>query len=213
MRAKHILALLTVSALAGCGSPEPGFFSRTMSSAQAAPDLASGIEEIDSIPVDELSTSGTIALDESTPCTSVPSEVVAPAGFTDPPVADDWPGCVWLSADNLVLTVSAIVEGAMSDQVAEHERMASGESADRLSHLKWLRVDGHYVIERILASDTASACFLTIDVGSPKTVNVAIYRLNPKTQDAVDVDPRKAAEAFCPTARQVAQNLLRQLLG
>jgi hypothetical protein len=205
LRAKHFLALLTVGALAGCGSPEPGFFSRTMSSAQSA-GPAPGIEKIDSIPVDELSTSGTTALDESTPCASVPPDVVAPAGFTEAPVADDRPGCVWLSADSLVLTVSSIIEESMADAVADHTRMAPD-----LPHLTWLRVDGHYVIERILASDTASTCFLTVDVSAPKPVNVHVYRLDPQTQQAVDVDPRKAAEAFCPTARHVAQNLLRHL--
>lgn len=83
MRAKHFLVLLVTASIAGCGSPEPGFFERTMPTTQTAAELAPGITEIDSIPVDELSTDGTVALNKSSPCSSVPNDVVAPAGFTD----------------------------------------------------------------------------------------------------------------------------------
>lgn len=70
---------------------------------------------------------------------------------------------------------------SMADEVADHERMAK---LNELAHLSWPRIDGHYVLERIGEWDSASTCALT-------------------------VEPRKAFEAFCPTSREIAQNLLR----
>ncbi len=201
MRGKHIIALSIALALAGCTSPEPGFWSRTMRSAQVPP----AVEEIDSIPVDDLSTSGTTALDESRPCGSVPRAVVAPAGFADPHGADTSLGCLWLSADNLLLNVSSYNMGSMADEVDHARRAPRGT----YSHLKWLRIDRHYAVESIHAGDSASACSLTVDVRSPKAVRLRVYRADPRERKAVDTDPRKAAEAFCPIARRVAWNLLR----
>ncbi|WP_233160333.1 hypothetical protein [Actinophytocola xanthii] len=146
-------------------------------------------------------------MNESTPCDSVPASVVAPAGFTEAPVANQPPGCVWLSPRNLVLTVSSISQRTMAEQVATHLDM----SPAALAHLTWLRVDRSYAIQRILTTDEASTCFLIVDVSAPRPVEIQIYRLNPETGDAVPTPARKAAEAFCPVAQEVALNLLRHL--
>jgi hypothetical protein len=198
---RHVLSVLVLLTVASCTPSEPGFFDRPM--APQAPT----IERTDAIPVGELSTSEAPPLDESTPCDSIPAAVVAPAGFTSPPVANQPPGCVWLSPRDLVLTVSSMSQRTMAEQVTAHLEM----SPDTLAHLTRLRIDGHYVIERILASDAASTCFLIVDVSAPQPVEVQVYRLNAETGEPVAMPARKAAEAFCPVGQEVALNLLRHL--
>jgi Protein of unknown function (DUF3558) len=171
-------------------------------------DLAPDIEVLEAISVTELSTAEPIPLDTTDPCTSVPTDVVTPAGVATTPVLSDAFGCVW-QGSKLALEIGAM-PNSMAKEVEQHRAMSNGGS-DPLTHLAWLRIDGHYAIERILEFDKTKSCWLTLDVSSPATINAAVYRIDPATGEPAETDTHTSVNEFCPVARQVARNLLDHL--
>lgn len=89
--------------------------------------------------------------------------------------------------------------------------MANGGSTDRLAHLAWLRVDGHYVIERVLEFDRTKGCWQSLDVSAPATMHTVVYRIDKATGEPAESDTDTSVSEFCPVARRVANNLLDHL--
>jgi len=214
---KRFTALIAAaSALAGCTAPPATVPSPPSSSPPSAQlgtvtpaypvgtDLAPGIEVISAIPLTELSTEEPFPLAGTDACTSVPVDVVAHAGTVTPVSSDEF-GCVW-QGSGVGLDIGAL-PGSMAKEVEAHIDMANGGS-DPLAHLTWLRVDGHYAIERILEFDPAKSCWLTLDVSSPGTFHVALYPIDPASGDPTESDTRTSMRDVCPVARQIAKNLL-----
>jgi hypothetical protein len=95
----------------------------------------------------------------------------------------------------------------MAREVEEHLRDASGGGTDVLAHLAWLRIDGHYALERVLATDPASSCWLSVDVSAPQAVYVVIMRTD-ESGKAIPADLRTGVEDYCPLGRKVTRSLL-----
>ena len=220
MPCKRFTALVTAaSILASCTAPPATVPSPTSSSPPSAQlgtvapaypvgtDLAPGIEVIEAIPVTELSTAKPFPLAGTDACTSIPAKVVNPAGTVTPVSSDEF-GCVWQGPD-LGLDIGAEPE-PMAKEVEAHVAMANGGS-DPLAHLTWLRVDGHYAIERILEFDPAKSCRLTLDVSSPATFHVMLYPIDPASGEPTKSDTRTSVRDVCPAARQIAKNLLNHI--
>jgi hypothetical protein len=181
----------------------------TVAAAYPVGDLEPGVEVIESIPAAGLPTAEPVPLDATDPCAGVPADVVISAGLAATPVHGSDFGCVW-HGSGMGLEIGAL-PGSMAKAVEEHLAMANGGAADRLAHLAWLRVDGHYAIERILEFDRTKACWLTLDVSSPATVHTIVYRINAVTGEPAESDTDTSVRELCPVTRQVAKNLLDHL--
>jgi hypothetical protein len=219
MRGNRLLALLavvlTTAACAHTTPPPsrpatatgPGWFDVGVPGYPVGEELPPGIEVLDSIPVEELTTSGTTGLDENDPCAGISPEVVAPARV-DPASARNGNGvCFWRG--DLTMSISSIPTTTMAKNVERH-RLYADSGEDILAHLAWLRIDGHYALERIWACRPGAACWLSLDVGAPKVVNVLTYRHDRRGKPVPEELPN-ALDDYCPAARLVAQNLLRHL--
>lgn len=86
-------------------------------------------------------------------------------------------------------------------------------TTDPLAHLVWLRVDGHYAIERILKFDRTKSCWLPLDVSSSATMHVVMHRIDPATGEPVESDTDTSVNEVCPAARRIASNLLDHIDG
>lgn len=223
MRCARILAALAATlTVAACtssstiapGIPRPSARLGTVAPAYPVGDeLEPGIQVIDHIPTEALDTSGSVALDPQDPCRGIPTTVVTPAGFDGSPLKSDKFGCGWFSSGSgLGLELGDFPPQTMAREVAEHIEMANGRGVDKLSHLAWLLVDGHYVIERILKFDQSGGCWLSLDLRSRNVAHVIVYALDLEQKKVATNTPEFAVAAFCPRARTVAQNLLRHLL-
>lgn len=218
MPRKRLTAFLAaMSTLAACAAP-PATHSTPAPSAQlgtVAPDypagtkLPDGVEVLEKIPTAELSTGEPIPLDGSKTCAAnVPPEVVTPAGVTPTPTVSDAYGCVWQGSGH-GLEIGVLTH-PMAKEVEEHIAMANGKSTDRLAHLAWLRVDGHYAIERVLDSDRTKSCWLSIDLSATAIVHISVYAID-STGEPSNSDTETSVREFCPTTREVAINLLNHL--
>lgn len=222
MRHKKILALLGSCLLLGaCSSspfppsspPRPTAQLGTVPPAyQVGDELVPGIEVLDHIPVGELSTVGSAALDKRNPCKDIPPDVVTPAEFAPTPDKSDRDGCGWMTS-GVALLVGASPPVSMTEAVTTHIDSANGRTGNALAHLAWLRVDGHYVIERIAKSDRSSGCWLDLDLGSPAVAFVVVVAIDLARDEPAVTSPLKSLLTFCPRARTVARNLLRHLVG
>lgn len=217
MRGNRLLALFAVVLTTAACTPTakapsspttgtgPGWFDVGVPGYPAGEELSPGIEVLDSIPVEDLTTSGTTGLNESDPCAGIPPEVVAPAKVDPASAHIVVGGCTWNG--ELTMSISSVPANTMAKEVEQHRRYAdSGENI--LAHLAWLRIDGHYALERIWARRPGAACWLSVDVGAPKAVYVLIYDPVRSGRSASEELPR-ALDEYCPAARLVAQNLLR----
>jgi hypothetical protein len=217
---KRFTALIAAaSALAGCTAP-PATTSAptTRPSAQlgtVAPaypvgdDLAPDIEVIEAISVDELSTDEPVPLDVANPCASVPADAVGPSGVDPTPVENSEDGCLWHGSGRGA-EIGALPY-SMADEVEEHLAMATDKSIDSLAHLAWLRIDGHYAIERVLELDRTKSCWLTLDVSSTVTLRTVVYRIDTTTGEPAETDTDTSVRKVCPVTRKVAKNLLHHL--
>lgn len=120
------------------------------------------IEVLAAFPTQELTTSGN--------------------GLTAPPCR---PGCSW--PGKLTVEISTFPPTPMARAVADTTRLAK---AGGLTHLAWLRINGHYAIEQIESAGPARACTLILDDGSPRAIRILVH-------------------GACPAARKVAQSLLQ----
>lgn len=174
--------------------------------------LEPGVEVLERIPISDLSTTGHTQLNQTDPCVDIPHEIVTPAEVFATPARSDEHGCQWTGSHGL--TISSHPATAMAKHV-EHSAYTATDhhstSAGRLSHLAWLRIDGHYATEHIDAGDPTATCHLTIDLSSPRVVTVGLRSLGYITRKPVDTNPSAAVGDFCPTARAVAKNLVRHL--
>jgi hypothetical protein len=175
-----------------------------------ATELAPGISLVTSIPLDTLTTSGDPVLDEEAPCRTIPPKVVTAAGFADPPVLAGGAGCMWVSQEGVVTTISSMSADPMAEEVAEHIQMARETGETR--YLSWLKIDGQYALERILHVDEASTCTVIVDMNAPQTVSIMTYLANVETGEAIPTDATESVRTLCPTSRKVAQNLVRHFL-
>jgi hypothetical protein len=199
MRGNRLLALLAVVMTASCTTapkrpnwpPTPTAELGTVSPAYpVGGQLEPGIEVIDRIPVEKLATESAPVLDEQDPCAGIPDKLIAAHGFDTPPAASARLGCYWTEDGGLQLMVAAYPPTPMAKEVEEHLRDASGGGTDVLAHLTWLRIDGHYALERILATDPASSCWLSVDVSAPQAVYVVIMRTD-ESGTAIPADLRR----------------------
>lgn len=204
--AASTLASCTAPPAANPGPPPPSAQLGTVEPAYpVGTDLAPGIEVLKAIPVTELSTAEPFPLAGTDACVSVPAAVVAPAGDTVTPMSSDKYGCVWQASDHGLEIGSQ--SASMAKDVEAHIAMANGRS-EPLAHLAWLRVDGHYAIERILELDRGKSCWLTLDVSSSGTMYVLLYPLDSTSGEPVDSDTDTSLRDVCPIAGQIAKNLL-----
>ena len=217
-RKRFTALIIAASTLASCTTPpktstapHPSAQLGTVSPAYpAGARLADGTEVIEAIPTAELSTTEPLPMDAAKPCTGMPAEVVTPAGVTTTPVLNGAFGCVW-QGSNLAVEIG-VQPDPMVKEVEEHVAMANGGSTDQLAHLAWLRIDGHYAIERILEFDPTKSCWLSLDVSSPAALNVAVYRID-STGEPAKSDTETSVNKRCPIARKIARNLLDHLDG
>lgn len=215
MRGNRLLALLAVVTTASCTTaperPTPPAELGTVSPAYPVGErLEPGIEVIDRIPLEKLTTTSAPALDEQNPCAGIPDKLITAHGFDTPPAASARLGCYWTEDDGLQLMVAAYPPTPMAQEVEEHLRDANGNSTEVLAHLTWLRIDGHYALERILATDPASTCWLSVDVSAPQAVSVVIMRTD-ESGTAIPTDLRTGVEDYCPLGRKVTHSLLHHL--
>lgn len=140
-------------------------------------------------------------------CANVPSGLLAEAGLDPAPVSDRLDSCGWRGG---TLGVQIGVGSTMADQVAEHVDMATGRTTDQLAHLAWLRVGGHYAIERVLEFDPSATCTLTLDLSIPGTLYVQLFPTD-GTGESVEAEPTDSVEKRCPAARRMAAQLLDHL--
>ncbi|WP_330842344.1 hypothetical protein [Actinophytocola sp.] len=164
---------------------------------------------IAAIPIAELSTDKPVPLDVADPCDSVPAGAVSPAGVATTPVESNEFGCVW-KGPTLGLEIGAL-PASMTKEVEAHVAMANRNSTDPLAHLAWLRIDGHYAIERILEFDRAKGCWLTLDVSAPAAVHAVTYQIDPATGERAESDTDTSVRDLCPATRKIARNLLAHL--
>jgi len=201
--------IAAASILAGCaGPPVTTHPSARLGTVPPAYPVGASLEPgvvLEAIPVAELSTTEPVPFYGTDLCASVPGDVVAPASIAATPVLSDEFGCVWHGA-GMGLEIGAVPD-SMTKEVEAHLAMANGRSTDRLAHLAWLRVDGHYAIERILKFDRTKSCWLTLDVSSPATMHVVVYRID-ATGEATESDTDTSVNEVCPVTRQIASNLL-----
>lgn len=211
-RKRFIALVAAASTLTGCAAPPPTTTAPTRPSVQVGTvspaypvgDLEDGTEALASIPVTDLAADEPIPFAGTDVCATVPADVIAPADGAATPVSSDAYGCVWHGSD-LSLDIGADPR-SMAEVVEDHLAMANGGSTDRLAHLAWLRIDGHYAVERILESDRTKGCWLTLDVSAPATMHVLVNRI-----ERADPDTGTSVRELCPVARQVATNLLDQI--
>lgn len=196
--------LIAVAVTASCATP-----TRSLSKPEPSrtTELAPGITLITEIPLDTLTTANDPVLNENDPCRTIPADVVAQAGFPDPPVLTDRPGCVWVSPEGVVLTISAAVAEEMAEEVAEHIHMA--RETGEVRYLSWLKIDDQYALERILRVDEASTCTVIVDMNAPQTVSIMTYLADVDTGEAIPMNASESVRSLCPTSRKVAQNLVR----
>lgn len=171
-------------------------------------DLAPDIEVIEVVPVNELSNSEPIPFDADDSCASVPADVVTPAGLASTPELGNDFGCLW-HGPGLGLQIGTLPY-SMATEVEQHRDMSNGGSTDPLAHLAWLRIDGHYAIERILELDRTKSCWLSLDVSSSTIVHVALYRID-TTGEPAESDTDTSLRKLCPVTREIAKNLLDHL--
>ncbi len=202
-----LAAFIAVAMAASCGTP-----TRSLSKPEPSrtTELAPGITLVMSIPVDTLTTSGNPVLNENAPCRMVPASVVTEAGFPDPPVLTDRAGCMWVSPEGVVTTISSWSNDPMAEEVADHTHMARETGEAR--YLSWLKIDGQYALERILRADEASTCTVIVDMNAPQTVSIMTYLANVETGEAIPTNASESVRNLCPTSREVAQNLVRHFL-
>jgi hypothetical protein len=172
-------------------------------------ELADGVEVIETIPTADLSTTEPMPMDATKTCAAnVPADVVTPAGVIPTAVESDEFGCSWEGSGH-ALTIGVLTH-SMAKEVEEHLAMAHGGSTDRLAHLAWLRIDGHYAIERILEFDRSKSCWLSLDVSSTAIVHVVMNSID-SAGEPTKSDAETSVRKLCPVARQVARNLLNHL--
>jgi hypothetical protein len=190
-----------VVAAAGCTPPLAGPFTADREPAGRAPtverELGRGIVVVDRIPLDDASTSAEPRIDHADVCGSIPPSAIAELGLGEP--NDEWAVfCQWLDRRDGhqfvnvgydVRTVAAVARDAGTDQ---------------LSHLRWLRIDGHYAVEDISEYDPMQSCRVTADYGASESLLVVTYT-------GREMATAKAVDELCPKSRVVAQIVLDHL--
>ena len=166
--------------------------------------LADGIVVVERIPVDELAAEAPPRIDPDDVCGSVPAGARAELGFGEP--NDEWSTfCQWTDADHPFVNIG-YDEASLPAQVRTHVADASRRSGEPLRHLLWLRIDGRYAVERILAVDPLQSCTVIADYGSEQTLLVTVYSHRQTPAEA-------AIGRLCPVSRRAAQAVLRHLRG
>lgn len=122
----------------------------------------------------------------------------------------DRAGCVWVSPEGVVVTISSMVADPMAEEVAEHIHMARETGVAK--YLSWLKIDDQYALERILRADEAGAGTVIVDMNAPQTVSIMTYLANVETGEAITMNASESVRSLCPTSREVAQNLVRHFL-
>jgi hypothetical protein len=190
--------LLACLVLAGCGQALGGRASTAGS--PAAPgtgeQLSPGVEVVDSIP-GGLPASGAPRIDHGDVCGSIPTAALAELGYGEP--HDRWDiYCQWLDKrDGHHFVNIGYFEIPLAAKV---ERI----SLRPRTHLRWLRIDGHYAVEEILDGDPMQSCSVIADYGASETLLVTTYTgRDTPTEDAVG--------QLCPKSRQVARAVLGHL--
>jgi len=151
---------------------------------------------VDSIP-GGLPASGAPRIDHRDVCGSIPAAALAELGYGAP--HDRWDVfCQWLDKrDGHHFVNVGYGELALAASV---KRI----NPDLLSHLRWLRIEGHYAVEQILDYDPMQSCSVTAEYGASETLLVTTYTgLDTPTEDAVG--------QLCPKSRQVARAVLGHL--
>jgi len=189
--------LLACLVLAGCGQVVGGTRSVTAGSPAAAGNqLSPGIEVVDSIP-GGLPASGAPRIDHADVCGSIPAAALAELGYGEP--HDRWDVyCQWLDERDGHHFVNVGYNEVPMAVSLKH--IIPGIE----SHLRWLRIDGHYAIEEIHDYDPMQSCSVIAEYGATEMLIVSTYTgLETSTEDAVG--------QLCPKSRQVARVVLGHL--
>jgi Protein of unknown function (DUF3558) len=195
---KPVLILLVCLVLAGCGQVIDGRSATAKSPAArgTGDELGLGVEVVDSIP-GGLPVSGAPRIDHGDVCGSIPAAALAELGYGEP--HDRWSVfCQWLDKR----------DGHHFVNVGYDERPLAAAvkqiSPGLLSHLRWLRLDGHYAVEQVLDYDPMQSCSVIAEYGASETLLVTTYTgLETSTEDAVS--------QLCAKSRQVARAVLGHL--
>lgn len=183
--------LACVGVLGGCalavpGRPVPG---------GPGPPSGPGVEVLDEVPELPPSTAAP-RIDHGDVCGSIPAAALAELGFGEP--HDRWfVFCQWLDKrDGHHFVNVGYDERRFTDVVEQVD-------PERLSHLRILRIEGHYAVEEILEYDPMQACSVRADYGAAETLLVTTYTgTETSTNDAVG--------PLCAKSRQAAAAVLRQ---
>lgn len=222
MHHKRLLAVLAATATLGaCATAPTAANGAPVSSAQPSAQLGTlapayppgtgierGVEVLQAIPVDELSTTAPIPFVPPDVCANVPADVVTAAGLDATPTTNRTDTCGW-QGPGLGLEIG-VMDSTMAEQVAEHVAMSTGRATDRLSHLAWLRIGDHYAIERILKFDPSASCWLSLDLSIEGSAYAVVYPVD-ASGEPVETEAAKSVEEICPVARTVARRLLDHL--
>jgi hypothetical protein len=198
-----ILASLLCLAVGGCaqpvaGKPWPAGEGPRATAETPVEVLGPGIEVLAEIP-DELPASGTPRIDHDDVCASIPPAALAELGYGEP--HDRWfVFCQWLDTR----------EGHHFVNVGYDERplraVVEETNQSLLSHLRWLRIDGHFAVETILDYDPMQSCSVWGDYGASESLLVTTYT-------GRETPTRDAVGQLCAKSRQVASVVLRHLGG
>jgi hypothetical protein len=151
---------------------------------------------VDSVP-SGLPASGAPRIDHGDVCGSIPASALAELGYGEP--HDRWfVFCQWLDKRDGHHFVNVGYD--------VHPLAATVEQIDpdQLSHLRWLRIDGHYAVEQILDYDPMQSCSVTAEYGASETLLVVTYTGRETTTE-------DAAGHLCSKSRQVARAVLGHL--
>jgi hypothetical protein len=151
---------------------------------------------VDSIP-GGLPASGAPRIDHNDVCGSIPAGALAELGYGEP--HDRWGGyCQWLDKRDGHHFVN--VGFGELPLAAQAEQINQG----LLSHLRWLRIDGHYAVEEILDYDPMRSCSVTAEYGASETLLVTTYT-------GREIPTEDAVGQLCTKSRQVARAVLGHL--
>lgn len=214
MRAMTAGLVMSVMLTAGCTAGGGGLFSSGKAPGSPAigtlsPDLPtgplpeSGIQVVDQIPVDELKTNRPAKFKDGSICEDVPRAALKELRLK--PSTVEWASvCQYIDSNGVYINLGRIPT-TMRENAEYHLKSAAGDTTDELTHLAWLRIDGHYAFERILKSDRGQGCTIYADYGSPEPLYAMIYKEKVK-------ETKASVKDLCPIARNAVQVTLKHLV-
>lgn len=198
MRALVLLACLALGGCAGTVTGNPSPPAGSAGGPSQGRELSPGVEVVEKIPPD-LPASGRPRIDHDDVCGSIPAAAVAELGYGEP--HDSWFSfCQWLVTRSGHHFVNVGYDERPMAVVAEQTSPAT------LSHLRTLRINGHWAIEAILAYDPMQSCSVWADYGASETLLVTTYT-------GLEIPTREAVGPLCAESRRAVTAVLRQLDG